>query len=97
MACRNIGQSAGLPAATSLPVATVLSLIRSAIISRYAGATLFQAKRPEGEWAQRLREGAQVGARRKRRQNVMILGGVGRKRSTGCRAPRERRTRLLSD
>jgi hypothetical protein len=47
--------------------------------------------------AQSLREGAQVGARRKRRQNVMILGGVGRKRSTGCRALRERRTLLLSD
>src|ERR1700682_421579 len=77
---------------TSLPVATVLSFIRSAIISRYAGATLFRARRPEGERAQRFRERAQVGARRKRRQNVMILGGVGRKRSTGYRAPRERRT-----
>jgi integrase len=45
---------------TSLPVATVLSFIRSAIIFRYAGATLFRARRPEGEWAQRLREGAQL-------------------------------------
>jgi integrase len=44
---------------TSLPVATVLSFIRSAIIFRYAGATLFRARRPEGEWAQRLWEGAQ--------------------------------------
>jgi hypothetical protein len=67
------------------------------IICRCAALTLFRVRRTEGEWAQRLREGAQVGARRKRRQNVMMLWGVGRKRSTGCRAPRERRPRLLSD
>jgi hypothetical protein len=69
----------------------------SGIISQCAGAYSLSSEAARGEMAQSLREGARVGARRKRRQNVMILGGVGRKRSTGYRAPREGRTLLLSD
>src|SRR6202035_4936770 len=86
MACRNLGQSAGLPAATSLPVATVLSFI--SVVQPIChnlprcGRYALSSDAARGGMAESLREGAQVGARRNRRQNVMILGGVGQKRST---------------
>src|ERR1700676_133776 len=98
MACRNLGQSAGLPAATSLAhrdCSVAHSICNNLpICGRYA----LSSEAARGGMGAKIAGGSTaVGARRKRRQNVMVLGGVGRKRSTGYRAPRERRTLLLSD
>src|SRR6202140_4129828 len=58
MACRNLAQSVELPAATSLPVATVLSFIRSAIISRYAGAYSLSIEEATGEMGAKISGGS---------------------------------------